>query len=216
VQPITVQDVPPVASFQLLPEAPRVGEPVTLISTATDPDSAMTAFDWDLDGDGAFDEAHGVAVPWAFDRAGDVIVGLRVTDAFGLASVALQRIAVAPARLVPMSPPPVVRLSGRFTPGGMVVSRLAVTAPAGAWIDVRCRGARRGCRFRHLVRRSDGERWRVRRAQGWLREGAVVTVRVRRPGTLGRHVRFTVRAGAVPKRVDRCLPPQPAPPGRCP
>ncbi len=109
VRRITVGDVAPEASFRVLPEAPRAGRPVTLVSTATDPDSAMTAFDWDLDGDGAFDDAQGVAVPWTFDRAGEVIVGLQVTDAFGLTSVALQRVVVAAARLVPLSPSPVVR-----------------------------------------------------------------------------------------------------------
>ncbi len=216
VRRITVGDVAPEASFRLLPEAPRAGRPVTLVSTATDPDSAMTAFDWDLDGDGAFDDAQGVAVPWTFDRAGEVIVGLQVTDAFGLTSVALQRVVVAAARLVPLSPSPVVRLAGRFTSAGTVVTRLTVKAPAGAWVDVRCRGARRGCRFRRVARRSDGDRWRVRQAQGPLTAGAAVVVRVRRPGALGTYVRFTVRAGAAPKRVDRCLPPRPAKPGSCP
>src|SRR4051794_38506062 len=38
VRRITVADLPPAASFEVVPAAPVAGQPVTLISTATDPD----------------------------------------------------------------------------------------------------------------------------------------------------------------------------------
>src|SRR3954451_19968729 len=66
VRRITVADLAPAASFEVTPAAPRAGQQVTFISTATDQDSAMSSFDWDLDGDGAFDDAQGIAVPWTF------------------------------------------------------------------------------------------------------------------------------------------------------
>src|SRR5436190_10239834 len=39
---------PPAASFRWLPSAPHTGEPVSLVSTSTDPGSPITAFAWAL------------------------------------------------------------------------------------------------------------------------------------------------------------------------
>ena len=69
---------PPTASFGYAPEQPAPGEEVTFTSTSigvpehTEP----MLLDWDLDGDGEFDDARGDVAKRAYD-AGDHIVRLR-------------------------------------------------------------------------------------------------------------------------------------------
>jgi PKD repeat protein len=55
---------PPDASFVFFPAGPVAGEPITFVSTSSDPDSPIPAsgLKWDLNGDGAFDDAEGFAV----------------------------------------------------------------------------------------------------------------------------------------------------------
>jgi glucose/arabinose dehydrogenase len=50
------------------------------------------SYAWDLDGDGAFDDASGVQATRTYTQAVDVTVRLRVTDAAGASAVATQRI----------------------------------------------------------------------------------------------------------------------------
>jgi PKD repeat protein len=53
---------------------------VAFTAAASDDDGAIVAHDWDLDGDGAFDDAQGGQVTRAYTVAGIYEVGLRVTD----------------------------------------------------------------------------------------------------------------------------------------
>jgi PKD repeat protein len=71
---------PPTANFDHFPVSPLVEEDVTFTSAATDADGSIAAHDWDLDGDGAFDDAQGSQVTRAYTVAGSYEVGLRVTD----------------------------------------------------------------------------------------------------------------------------------------
>ena len=102
-----------VARVLRVPELTGGGRPPVLVgldaSGSTDPDGEPLTYRWDLDGDGAFTDAGGVVAPWTYPDAGEVIVGLQVTDAFGLTAIALQRVRVRPAPLKVMSPFPVVR-----------------------------------------------------------------------------------------------------------
>ena len=73
---IVVGSLPPVASFSLSVDAPSREEPVTLMSTSTDPDGgAIASTAWDLDDDGAFDDASGPVVTTSFATAGARRVG---------------------------------------------------------------------------------------------------------------------------------------------
>jgi hypothetical protein len=81
---VTVGTRPPVASFTVSDLEPDVGEEVTLTSTAIDPDGgALVSSAWDLDDDGAFDDAAGATATVSFPSAGGRLVGLKVRDAGG-------------------------------------------------------------------------------------------------------------------------------------
>jgi tetratricopeptide (TPR) repeat protein len=56
-------------------------------SGSIDPDGTITAWDWDLDLDGAFDDATGVSPSVSFEHEFNGIVGLLVTDNTGRTSV---------------------------------------------------------------------------------------------------------------------------------
>lgn len=217
VRRVTVLNRPPMPSFTSLPDAPVAGEPITFMSTSSDPDGLIAAVDWDLDGDGVHAEAAGTTAPWSYGRAGTYAVGVRVRDNLGAEAIATRTLTVAPAPLRPMVPIPLVRLSGRIIGPGMVVTALTVKAPRRARVVVLCKGGRRrGCRFRRIS--SSSRRalaWKVGRARGVLRAGAVLEVYVRRRGALGKFTRVAIRAGHPPRRTDACLPPAPARPGPC-
>jgi PKD repeat protein len=89
-----VADVAPQAGFGFTPSAPRAGEPVTFTSTSTDSDGTVAALQWDLDGNGQFNDAAGPTAQRAFPVAGSYTVSLRVTDDKGVSSIAFQTIFV--------------------------------------------------------------------------------------------------------------------------
>src|SRR5918995_3443976 len=71
----------PEASFSVDPAAPVAGEAVVLTDTSTGfSTSQPLQRDWDLDGDGAYDDASGATAARSFD-AGDHDVALRVRQA---------------------------------------------------------------------------------------------------------------------------------------
>lgn len=96
---LTVRNVnrPPVADAGG-PYAANEGDPVTLdASRSADPDAdgAITRYEWDLDGDGAYDDATGATVTTAFGDQGTYPVGLRVTDDQGAQATVTAHVAVA-------------------------------------------------------------------------------------------------------------------------
>jgi PKD repeat protein len=105
-QTVTVGNRPPVAAFGVTPSAPVVGEAVTLTSRATDPDGSIAAEDWDLDGDGEFDDGTGSTASVTFNAAGPQEIGLRVTDDEGGTDSATETIEVAPAPELPRTETP--------------------------------------------------------------------------------------------------------------
>jgi PKD repeat protein len=76
---------PPTANFDHFPVSPFVNEDVTFTAGAADNDGTIAAHEWDLDGDGAFDDAQGGQVTRAYTAAGTYTVSLRVTDDDGAA-----------------------------------------------------------------------------------------------------------------------------------
>lgn len=59
-----------------------VGQPVTFDASASwDPDNEIVLYEWDLDGDGEFDDATGMKPTYTWNAPYLGVIGLRVTDA---------------------------------------------------------------------------------------------------------------------------------------
>jgi hypothetical protein len=100
-----------------------------------------------------------------------------------------------------LRPFPVVRIRGLLVDGGAEVTLLRVTAPRGSSVRVRCR--RSGCPLR---RRTLGV-GRIRAFERFLPAGVRITLRVTKPGFIGKHARILIRDGRPPARRDSCLLP---------
>ena len=213
---------PPAASFKWFPSIPRVGEQVSLVSNSTDPFSPITAFAWALTSSGPF-SAGKSSLTTSFATAGDHIVRLRVTAADGLSSTATQTIHVSRKPLTLMQPFPIVRIAGTVTSSGVNLSLLSAQAPVGARVKVTCRG--RGCpaASESRVASSTSRKHKpttvliaFRRFQRSLRAGAVLEVRISKPGRIGKYTRFSIRRGKLPLRLDSCIGPAGIKPIACP
>ncbi len=140
----------PSASFSVSPENPRSGDTMSFASSSCDPDGRLVSEAWDLDGDGAYDDAEGHTAGTIFTGSGAHLVGLQVKTADGATAVQRRTIMVDTVYALPrpdkaraLSPFPVVTLGGRLTPRGARIKLLRVSAPVCSRIRVSCRG--RGC-----------------------------------------------------------------------
>ena len=86
---------PPTAGFTFSPVAPVAPQIVTFTSISTDPNGFVASVDWDLDGNGTFDDAQGTVVSHAYTSPGTYRVSVRATDNEGIASISTQTITVA-------------------------------------------------------------------------------------------------------------------------
>jgi hypothetical protein len=103
---ITVMvDKPPAVDFSTTPAVPVAGQQASFTATASDPDGTVVKVDWDLDDDGAFDDAAGPTATWTFPAPGSRIVAVRATDDRGVATIAFRTITVTapPALVAPTS-----------------------------------------------------------------------------------------------------------------
>jgi PKD repeat protein len=209
---------PPVAGFAYSPSKPKVGQQVELVSSAVDPDGRITDERWDLDGDGQFDDARGDDVLYTFPASGPKPVRLRVEDNSGAVAVKERTIDVAlgqAARAGFLNPFPVVRITGEVRGSGTRIRLISVRAPIGTLASVKCTG--RACPAklrRHKIGKSHLARFKT--YERTLRAGIRLEVFVRKAGTIGKYTRFTIRSGASPRRLDRCLMPGKSKPVRCP
>jgi PKD repeat protein len=218
---VTVRNRPPAAGFAMFPRSPEIDEAVELASTSSDVDGAIAQIRWDLDGDGAFDDAKGATASTVFRTAGRHRVGVAVVDTDGGSATASRTVRTrAPAKPRSprfLSPWPTVRIAGRALPGGARITRLAVTVPAASSIDARCSGLH--CPVRHVRRRARGEREtvvvRLRRFERLLPAGTRIAIRIRAANRIGRYVAFRIRGDRPPRRTDRCLLPGRFAPIRC-
>jgi hypothetical protein len=199
---------PPVASFKWFPSAPKTGEPVSLVSTSSDAAGPVTGFAWALTSNGSFQGA-GAVLTTSFSTPGGHVVRLRVSNVYGLSSVATETINVASARASLMQPFPVVRIAGTETASGLKLRLLKVQqTPAGARITVRCKG--RGCPIKSARRVAVSNKRGIapvefRVFERSLRFGVTLEIRVSKPGEIGKYTRFAIRRGKLPERVDMCL-----------
>ena len=94
-------NVAPTASFTSSPSAPTAGQAVTFADASSDSDGSIAARAWDLDNDGAYDDATGSTAGRTFSAAGTYTVGLRVTDNAGATATAANTVTVGAALPVP-------------------------------------------------------------------------------------------------------------------
>jgi hypothetical protein len=227
---------PPTASFVFFPAGPIAGEPITFVSTSTDPDSPIpgSSLHWDLNGDGAFDDAEGSSATTSFATPGTYSVSLRITtSAMDVATLVLNvgtlgtpGSSVGQRGLSLLSPFPVIRIAGRTSRRGARIRSLTVDAPPGTAVKVRCTG--RGCPFKRVLRRVStrvvagrglppSRVLRVRRLEGaLLRTGTTLRLFVTREDAVGKFTRFRIRRGKPPSRTDLCLVPGSGRPLACP
>jgi hypothetical protein len=197
----------PVASFLWFPVSPHPGEPVSLASTSVDAASPITAYAWDLADTGSFGEG-GPLMTTAFSTPGAHTLRLRVTDADGLSSIAVDTIQVSASPAGVLLPFPIVRIVGAESSRGITLRLLSVEAPPGAAITVTCRG--HGCpvssESRIATTTSIGTvTVRFRRFERALPAGVVLEIRVAKPGQIGKYTRLMVRRHRPPARLDGCL-----------
>ena len=121
-----------------------------------------------------------------------------------------QPFAASPSRMAPF---PVVRLRGWLTATGARVTLLSVRAPAGARVQVSCRG--KSCPVRVLVRRVRRRFVSFPRLHAPLAAGTVLEIVVSRPGQIGKFTRFRIRRSAAPRRLDQCYMPGATRPSPC-
>jgi hypothetical protein len=208
---VTVQNRPPVASLMYAPLAPLTGDSILLTSISADPDGPISSLQWDLDGDGAFDDGSGPTAAVSFAAAGEYPLRLLVTDRDGAGAIATANVTVRERPPDPISPFPLVSMVAAVGQQGTTIRELVVKAPVGARVRIRCRG--RGCPFRSMVKKADvhARAARIIRIHRFgkhlLRPGAVIEIQVTKRGEVGKYTRFVIRKGRPPKRTDRCLPP---------
>jgi glucose/arabinose dehydrogenase len=94
---------PPTAAIQANPTSGPTPLTVQFSGAgSSDPEGSALSYEWDLDGDGAYDDATGVTTQSTYTTPGDVVVGLRVTDAAQLTGTATKTISVANNPPVPV------------------------------------------------------------------------------------------------------------------
>lgn len=213
----------PIASFVWSPQLPQIGDPVTVTSTSSARGSPITSYAWDFSDNGPFGvfQRGGPVGSVAYATPGSHVVRLRVGAADGLTSVAAETITMSapPASAAVLYPFPMVRIVGTDFSLRVRITRLAVRAPVGARIAVTCGHAR--CPARAARRTAPSEAghvtWvRFRQFERVLPAGAVLEVRVSKPGKIGAYTRFHVRRRRLPVRSDSCLDPAGIKPIACP
>jgi PKD repeat protein len=220
---------PPVAAFDVS-ASPTAGRPVTFTSTSHVTGGAVASLQWDLDGNGLFNDAAGETATYTYATPGSYTVSLRVMDTSGRTNVAFRSITVraepsvsgsaaaprAPGAARPaqfLLPFPIVRIAGRVTGRSTHISLLEVRAPTGARIRVKCAG--RGCPKTDLTAVAQNRPTRFRKMRRTLRAGSVIQVFVRANGRIGKYTQFRIRRARAPQRRDMCLPPTRRGPAPC-
>ena len=84
----------PSSSFDFSPTVPDVGQTVTFTASAQASQGSITARDWDLDGDGQFDDFSGAVATSAFSSPGEHVVRLRVQQTNGKSAISERRVRV--------------------------------------------------------------------------------------------------------------------------
>ena len=233
---VTVRDPSAAAaSFEFTPGSPRAGQVVRFTSTSTpSAGQTITSQKWDLDSDGAYDDATGATAAQRFDNPGVYRVALQVTQANGNAAVAEGTVRVGTIEQSPppgqtptqptgpkakakpslLSPFPFVRLRALAYRGYTRVLVLSVRGPRGSVVKVRCKG--KGCPKATRRKRPKGHSVRFKTFERKIRAGARLQIFVVAKGRIGKYASFKMRSSKPALRVDRCLVPGKKKPRPCP
>jgi PKD repeat protein len=209
-------NAPPQASFNVSPASPFDGDNVTFSSTAGDPDDPLVQQQWDLDGDGQFDDAAGAVVSKALKK-GAHTARLRVTDSRGATATAERRIDVL-ERPLKLLTGVKVTLFGNLTNRGVKLKRLLVRTPGKASVKVTCKGRKCPKSARAASKRpTKTQRVRFKNFERAFPAGTLLTVTVTRPGYIGQQTTIKIRSRLRRYiRRDRCLRPDSSKPIACP
>jgi PKD repeat protein len=90
---VTVNQAP-TAAFTMNPPVVAVGDRVTFFSTSTDADGQITAFAWDLDSGGSFNDGLGPSATRVYTTPGIEVIRLQVTDDAGATAIATATLTV--------------------------------------------------------------------------------------------------------------------------
>jgi YD repeat-containing protein len=110
---LTVSNRAPTASFTATPNPVPTGTAVSFNAAASsDPDGSIVKYEWDLDGNGSYETDTGATATTSktYAAAGNVTVGLRVTDNLGLTATTTRALTVqnrAPVASFTATPNPV-------------------------------------------------------------------------------------------------------------
>ena len=121
---------PPTASFTAAPTSGPAPLAVAFDgSGSSDPDGDPLSYAWDLDGDGAYDDATGVTASRTYTTDGNVSVRLRVTDPSGASTVS------APQTIAVGNDPPAALIDAATAPWvvGQTIPADGGTLAAGGW-----------------------------------------------------------------------------------
>ena len=193
-----VADRAPAVDFTNDPATPLVDGLVTFAATASDPDGAVTKIEWDLDDDGAFDDAAGAHATWWFRTAGWHRVAVRAVDDRGVASVAFRSVGVQ----AKTSPPPTDQPALPIGPSPQS------SAPGTAIPNVPASSSNRTPLLAPFpVVRIRGQIYRGSVVISLLRvqapSGAMIRVRCRGGSCSGKRSDLKVKAARAPVRVKR-------------
>ncbi|MGC1165812.1 MAG: PKD domain-containing protein [Solirubrobacterales bacterium] len=90
----------PLPSFTSAPATPKVAETVSFDGSASsDPDGSIVKYEWDLDGNGSYETDSGTtaSATHAYEAAGSVKVGLRITDSEGATASTTRQLTIGEA-----------------------------------------------------------------------------------------------------------------------
>lgn len=212
-------NAPPRAGFTVSPEEAFVGDGVTLSSTSADPDGPLVRQDWDLDGDGQFDDANAAVVSANFTNPGLRRLALRVTDSRGATSTATGQVVIRTRPIPPTPPTPLlsgvlVELRAAVYARYTKVRGLLVRAPSGSKITVRCKG--KSCPKLVTKTAKGSKKLRFKKLQRKFKPGVKLIVTVTKNGFIGKQTRWTIRRRKAPLRQDLCMNPGAKKAGPCP
>ena len=197
----------PVARFAFSPRTAQVGDSVEFVSSSFDRDGEVREQAWDLDGDGAFDDARGDDVFYTFTSAGVKTVRLQVTDSAGSTAIYQRTVTIERAPKPPpgyLRPDPDIHFTGVLLSSGTRVQSLEVRAPRGALVTVRCKGKTCGVKQRRKRIKKGAVRFKT--YERFLRAGVRLEVFIAKTGKIGEYRRYTIRGhNRSPTRVVRCL-----------
>ncbi len=87
------------------PYTAGIGETITLDgSSSSDPDGTIVLFEWDLDDDGAYDDATGTTTTNSWSSAGTHTIGLKITDDDGATDTDTATVTVGTQNHPPQTP----------------------------------------------------------------------------------------------------------------